>query len=386
MKRILLTITTLFFVLSLLSCGKNEPIPNENHCTPTLDNSNSNTYSPTNTDDKTPPSKKISGEITAASVFSEGLAFVCLDGNKEKAYCIDKQGHIVFELENKIQSAMGEIFVKFQNGYALIDGGICNTKGEITYPKDVGATEFIGVALNGGYIIATRITADYSSSKQEMGVMNTDFEWVLEPSESIYEELSENLWTSSTINTESFYADGMIYFDGCKKYLNVNTGEISNSINTRLPSNTWIYYTDKTFRNTNEEIMVNLGNLDNIESTGRNNYKNGKVPVIFFNQQVGKRFWTLVDENGNFLFDPVEMVNFTDFLWSWIKFDGEHTVFYNSSVKKLSCFNGKGELSGELNIDNRPEGYIEDGVILIISGSMNSKKCQYYNTDFSPLF
>ncbi len=330
--------------------------------------------------------KKIKGEVTAASVFSDGLAFVFLDGNKEKAYCIDKQSNIVFELDNKIQSAVGKIYVKFESGYALVDGGICNTKGEITYPEDVGATEFFGVALKGGYILATRITADYSTSKQEMGVMNTNFEWVLEPSETMYNELSENLWTTTAMNSKSFYADGMIYLDGCKKYLNVNTGEISDSSNSRLPSNTWVYYTDNTFRNSNEEVMVDLSQLDNIESTGNNAYKNNKVPVVFYNQQVGKRFWALVDEKGGFVFNPVEMVNFTDFMWSWIKFDGEYTVFYDSSAKKLSSFNSKGELLGELSVDDLSTGEIEDGTILLISGGVNSKKCHYYNIDFTPLF
>ena len=332
--------------------------------------------------------KKIKGEITAASVFSDGLAFVCLDGNKENAYCIDKQGNIVFELENKIQSAFGEIVNKFENGYALIDGGICNTKGEITYPEDVGATEFFGIALKGGYIIATKVTADYSISKQEIGVMNTDFEWVVQPSETIYNEVCEDLWTTSSLNTQSFYADGVVYFDGCKKYLNVKTGEVSEKTDIKIPSENWIYYTDYTFRNGNEEVMVDLKHLDNISGTCNNSYKKNKVPVIFNNMQVGKLFWSLVDEKGELLFNPVETTDFftglTDF--SWVIFDGENTVFYAKSMNKLSSFNSKGELSGEMSVEDLSAGYIENGIILLISGGMYSKKCHYYNADFSPLF
>lgn len=333
--------------------------------------------------------KKISGQITSASVFSNGLAFVCLDGNKEKAYCIDKQGNIVFELENKIQSVVGEIYEKFQNGYALIDGGICNTKGEITYPEDVGATEFFGIALKGGYIVATKITADYSTSKQEIGVMNTDFEWIVQPSKTIYNAISEDLCTTSALNTQSFFANGIVYFDGCKKYLNVKTGEVSDSVDMKFPSETWQCYSDNTFRNANEEIMVDLSNFDNIVNTGNlgnYSYKNGKYPVFFCNQQAGKSFWALVDEKGELLFDPVERDNFTELTWNWIEFDGENTVFYNSGRKKLSSFNGKGELLGELDVDSRPRGFVADGTILLINGSMNSAECHYYNPDFSPLF
>lgn len=371
MKKILSLILAVAMMMSLSACGGGK-VKNSNG-----DNSEEIVIEHTG--------KKIKGEITAASVFSDGLAFVCLDGNKEKAYCIDKQGNIVFELENKIQSVMGEIHVKFENGYALIDGGICNTKGEITYPEDVGATDFFGVALKGGYIVATKIAADYSTAKKEAGVMNTDFEWVVQPSEAIYNAISENLWTTSALTTGSFFANGIVYFDGCNKYLNVKTGEVLDSVDSKFPSETWIYYTDNTFRNSKEEVMVDLSNLNNIESTGKNSYKNGKVPVIFYNQQVGKHFWALVDEKGEFVFNPVETVNLND-LSSWIIFDGENTVFCDKTMNKLSSFNDKGELLGELDGDGYSKGSIEDGIILLIRGGMNSKKCHYYNADFSPLF
>lgn len=374
MKKILSLVLTVAMIVSLSACGGQK--------TKSSNGGNSEEIVIEHT------GKKIKGEITAASVFSDGLAFVCLDGNKEKAYCIDKQGNIVFELENKIQSAFGEIFNKFENGYALIDGGICNTKGDITYPKDVGATEFFGIALKGGYIIATKVTADYSTSKQEIGIMNTDFEWVVQPSETIYNEVCEDLWTTSALNTQSFYANGLVYFDGSKKYLNVKTGEVSDSTDINIPSENWIYYTDYTFRNGNEEVMVDLNHLDNISGTCNNSYKNNKVPVIFNNQQVGKLFWSLVNEKGELLFIPVETTDFFSGLmdFSWVKFDGENTVFYAKSMNKLSSFNSKGELSGEMSVEDLSAGYIEDGIILLISGGMNSKKCHYYNADFSPLF
>ena len=374
MKKILSLVLTVAMIVSLSACGGQK--------TKSSNGGNSEEIVIEHT------GKKIKGEITAASGFSDGLAFVCLDGNKEKAYCIDKQGNIVFELENKIQSAFGEIFNKFENGYALIDGGICNTKGDITYPKDVGATEFFGIALKGGYIIATKVTADYSTSKQEIGIMNTDFEWVVQPSETIYNEVCEDLWTTSALNTQSFYANGIVYFDGSKKYLNVKTGEVSDSTDINIPSENWIYYTDYTFRNGNEEVMVDLNHLDNISGTCNNSYKNNKVPVIFNNQQVGKLFWSLVNEKGELLFNPVETTDFFSGLmdFSWVKFDGENTVFYAKSMNKLSSFNSKGELSGEMSVEDLSAGYIEDGIILLISGGMNSKKCHYYNADFSPLF
>jgi len=331
--------------------------------------------------------KKIKGEITAASVFSEGLSFVSVDGNKSKIYCIDKQSNIVFEFDNNIEYALDIIPIKFEQGYALINGAICDTKGKFVYPKDVGVTQFYDFALKGGYIIATRVVADYSSSKKELGIMNTNFEWVLQPSEEIYSKLEQGLLSAIYGVNESFYSDNYIYFSGCRKYLNVETGEVSDFVNTRLSSETWIYNIDRTMINPSGEVMLSLRELENIESTGNNTYKNGKIPLVFYNQDVAKRFWTIADEKLNFLFDPIEMVDHSvESYRSWIKFDGEYTVFYDEPTKKMRSYNSKGELLGDLNVENLSTGYIENGVILLVSGGANSKKYHYYNVDFTPLF
>ena len=375
MKKTILILSLIAIVLSLSACGSKEKY-----------NQNNKTQSELISSEIKHTNKKITGEITSASVYSEGLAFVCTDGNKDKAYCIDEQGNIVFELENKIQSAMGTIYNKFTSGITLVDGGICNTKGEIVYPQDVGATQFFSIALEGGYIVATKVTADYSSSKKEMGVMNKDFDWVVEPSEELYSELEQDLLTTTPLNTKSFYSDGYIYFENCKRFLEIKTGKVSESASIEIPSSKWVRYSNNTFGDDKENIIVDLNQYKNVESTGSNNYKKGKVPVIFYNQEINKRFWSLADEKGKLLFEPVEMVNFTEFMWSRIKFDGETTVFYDSAAKKLTSFNVKGELISELGIDDLSSVDIENGVILITRGGANSKKCEYYNTDFTKKF
>lgn len=331
--------------------------------------------------------KKIKGEITAASVFSEGLAFVCLDGNMGKIYCIDKQSNIVFEFENNIEYALDNIPIKFEQGYALINDAICDTEGKFVYPEDVEVTKFYDFALKGGYIIAERVVADYNSSKKELGIMNTKFEWVLQPSEKMYSKLEEGLFSATYGVNESFYSDNYIYFSGCRKYLNIETGEVLESIKTRLSSETWDYNIDRTMINASGEVMVNLRNLENIESTGNNTYKNGKIPLVFYNQDVAKRFWTLADEKLNFLFDPIEMVDYSVESYSnWIKFDGEYIVFYDEPTKKLRSYNSNGKFLNELTVEKLLTGYIEDGVILLVSDGTNSKEYRYYNADLTPLF
>lgn len=321
--------------------------------------------------------KKISGKLTEASVFSDGLAFVCIDGKSNITYCINKEGYIVFELNKDLGGVSGEIFKYFKNGYALIDGGVCNTKGEITYPEDVGVTKFYDIAFEGGYIVAEKVTASYSSTKKELGIMNMKFEWVLEPSEKLYEDLSENLWTCESINTKSCYSNEFVYFDGCQKYLEIATGNIYRSMPASFKAGSY---------------SVNLNMYDNAVKATQ--YIDGKAAVLFYNDNAKKYFFTLVDKNGNFLFDPVEI---KDYVYSSVsidmEFDGEHFVITNvhdgAHINILS-YNSVGELIGELNTESYPyAGYgwdLKDGVIVLRGAYNTAGTCYYLNPDLTPLF
>ncbi len=365
MRNFLIFVLLISIVLSFNACGGNNKSSDKTSINNSRVIENENN------------ANKINGKITAASPYREGLAFVNLDHNKEKAYCIDKHGNIVFVLENGAATSInGTIYAEFKNGYAIINSGgaICNTKGEITYAKDVGATEFLGVAFNGGYIVAVKETADYSSAKIEMGVMNTAFEWIVQPSEVIYNELSENLWVSTALGAYSYFANDITYFEGCEKFLNVKTGEISDTTDVKFPSENW-ESEGFVFKSPNGDTMLDLNNINNIYQLG-NNYKNGKVPVNFYNEQVDKHYWTLINEKGEFLFEPIE----TEL--ASVSFDGDNVLLFDTTDKKLNCFNSNGELLGELSGVDFTGSEISDGVILLKSG----KKCFYYNTDFSPLF
>lgn len=338
--------------------------------------------------------KKINGEITAASSFSEGLAFVCVDNNQEKTYCINKDGYIVFELDEKL-SVNGEIYDKFTNGFAVLNAYssneniLCDTKGNTKTPEDIGVTNFCELGLEGGYLIVEKITSDYSSSKKEMGVMNTNFEWVVDLSESIYNEIGgiETL----PLNTSSFYYNDICYFDYCEKCLNLKTGEVSNSVDFELPSNLWQPYTDCTYRDYNENTVLDLSNVDNLTSVGK--FIKGKAPVKFYNEQSGTYFFTVIDEAGEFLFEPIE----ADTIYN-ISFDGEYIVIISDIVrsnKNLKCYDTKGTLLGQLDTSTIAKNYsytceVSDGVITVWAGYNNlqtySSKGYYFNPDFTELF
>lgn len=252
MKRILACILTLVFCFSISACK------NKNSTTSDADNIITQGVT-----EIKHTGKKISGEITGASEFYEGLAFVCIDGDKEKTYCINQDGYIVFELDKKLV-VNGKINEKFVNGFVKIENGLCDTKGKITYPEEVGATGFYDVALKGGYIIAEKVTSDYNSTKKEIGVMDTSFKWIVEPSEKIYKAIADSLLSSSALNTESYYHNDMVYYSENDCYLNLKTGEICVQEPFPLPSFAWKIYTDHTYRDGKENIMLDLNQHQNI--------------------------------------------------------------------------------------------------------------------------
>jgi len=189
---------------------------------------------------------KISSDLSAGSVFSDGLALVEVDGEKDKTYCINKKGNIVFEVDEDI--SVDGMLDPFENGYLVIGYGdkncLYNEKGEITYPEDVGVTGFSSIAIEDGYIIVEKVTADYSSTKKELGVMDLDFNWIVKPSEELYKSF-ENCMLRHGV-TYMYEGSGIAYChggylccfdDGC--YLNLKTGEVTKEPPFDTPSKAW---------------------------------------------------------------------------------------------------------------------------------------------------
>lgn len=145
-------------------------------------------------------------DIVFSSVYSDGVAIVNLINEEKKAYVINKQGNILFDfplMEN--QSAGAVNHMKFQNGLLIYNNKCYDTKGNITSPESVGATSFYAFE-KGKYIIAERITSTYDSAKKELGVLNTDFEWIVPLKEGFYE-----LYHNNTSSSHDFFWNEVVY-------------------------------------------------------------------------------------------------------------------------------------------------------------------------------
>lgn len=339
--------------------------------------------------------KKLSGKIINSSNFSHGLALVCVEGDGNKTYCINKKGNIVFEIEDTYHtSILIDNISTITDSYVLYDNAIYDLKGNVTVPEDFGVTKFYGIALEGGYILAENVVADFSSTKKELCVFDEEFNLIIQPSEELYSAVEGVLDSLDSILTNSYYYNDFVYFcnyDNHKDnscYLNLKTGEITYEAPFELPSSQWTTYDscymEKIDPNNAENIRLDLREYDNIYTLGK--FKNRKAPIIFINNDINASFFTLIDEQGNFQFEPVQAPTS-----STIKYDGLDTIIfiYGRNGRSVRSYNSKGEFLGELENDNIYKSYyfdISDGVIRIYTSNTSSDEILFYNPDLTPLF
>lgn len=331
--------------------------------------------------------QKLEGRITGASAFNDGYALVCVNGNVDTTYCIDKEGNIIYQMDEKF-AINGMISSTIVNGHLLstIVGAdaIYDMTGKATLPEGVGATKFYRIALEGGYILAEKVTADYSSTKKEIGVLNFNYEWVVEPSEEIYAAIEKDLRSLEAVYYGSYYHNGYIYFEDSKCYLNIETGEISYDIGQKTPSEHWARSNNGKYFDYEANLMLDLSHHENIKLVGK--FQNGKAPIVFHNAEAGAWFFTLVDEEGDFQFDPVQIKDMS--VVNDVSYDGQYVLISDHSYaeRHIQCYNTLGELMGTYYNQTPFYSELNDGVILIESGSNTNPQRDYYNPDFTPLF
>lgn len=350
--------------------------------------------------------KKISGEIVAASTFSEGLAFVETSEEPDKTYCIDKNGNIVFELDIDL-SVNGDISTNFVNGLAYVNDGFCDITGKLTKPADVGATSFYYIStLKAGYILAEVVTSDYSATNKKLGVLNTKFEWSVDPSEKLYNEFAdENGYSqiSTALNTSDF-ADGDIYYNvDLGKSLNLKTGEVIKGMGDlkSLKSSSWVlaanstqytgyYLPDSDTDFSAEGLMLDLTKKGIVCSA--TDFINGRAAIIYHNKDANKYYVTMINEDGNHLFEPVETK------YNNVQTDGKYILVSDTQMGTADyaeIFNDKGEKTGEKDVSSDTSlsyhFYLKDGIILVQAGKISmmsgySGKAFYLDANCNDLF
>ena len=407
-KNLFLFLTILILTLSLCGCGensdntKNDTNNKNTPLTETTDNTKDDTETMTDvpensTDKPTDTRKKLQGKITGVGEFSEGLAFVSIDNNQDTTYCIDKKGYIVFEVRQDITSR-GTIDAKFINGLAYLeaDGSLCDASGNVTLPSDVDVTTFYPNALEGGYILAEKITSDYASTKKELGIMDTSFKWIVAPSEDLHKKICNEfgtlaLDTPGINNPNDFYFDNFLYIDALNTVLDLKQGDLVTDGEINFPAFAWESYPDGSYI-LNDEVMLKI-DFTNLSSTGH--FVEEKAIILFYNKDSRLSYFSVIDKQGNLLFEPVELDS-KEYSSYNFKTDGDIILFASDSFGSdytISTYTLNGELLNSMNINvfNKYGNYsheISDGVIVVCCGyNQSSFQGAYYDAKtFEPLF
>lgn len=333
--------------------------------------------------------KKITGPITKSTLFSEGLALVMTKTEPDKIFCIDINGYIVFELEKSEVDKGYNVYTpdikdKFMNGFIMINGMVCDASGNLTKPEDVGAARFFGHALEGGYIFATTVTGDYSGTVEKMGVMNTQFEWVINPTEEFYLKYYEVI--ANPYERVPYYED-KVYFDSWDMgyWLDLKTGLHMEPKDISIGSEKWFFselYNE--YYDILHSVTLDLSEHHKIEYS--TDFVEGKAALTLHNSDVGKSYYTLINTSGEFLFEPIEIEG------TIIYYDGEHYIVGDDCeyIKQitfgtLKCYDSQMNLLGEICPDIGAYYQMYDGVVTISNGGI-VKNVRYYKMNGSPLF
>lgn len=331
--------------------------------------------------------------ITYSTGFSEGLAFVRVDGIENETHCIDKQGNIVFTLEGIFGYEIG-----FHNGLALIRSGVsdanclCTTEGELIYAEDLGATSILmdygdSDIFADGYIFLEKVTTDFTGSVYEMAILNSKLETIVEMSETLHECYSSNSYRSN-------YYDGYLYWDD--KYLDLRTGieaegkaELYSKITPHYESDFWgwdhrnhIVYDSRFEDESDQNVMIDLSEYSETLS-GNVTFDHGYAYLCFDPGE--KAFFTLLGEDGTFAYEPIESNALNDGYPDVISDDNTFLV-YGHNQRIIETYDTTGKIA-EMTIDNvNVSVTISDGVIQIFAGEYGDMRYYFYSTDLKPLF
>ncbi len=254
-------------------------------------------------------------QIGDAHGYHDGLMFVEKKDNLNDTtlYCIDKTGKIVFSLpETQGHKYFVSLYAKsyaYRDSYAVLKVDdtvvLCDKKGNIIRPEDMGATSFLmeehylGKMFGHGYILARKTTTSFAGSVDEVAVFNTKLEKIVDFSASLavsYESYFDRGWL---YNDDIDYCDGFLFNRTTDRYIDLETGEMKEGVSA--------LYTNSEKNNPAYTIVLNQykDTLYKKHSLG-----NGTFGVTFRVEETQggtNLFFVIMDKTGTFLFEPIEV-------------------------------------------------------------------------------
>lgn len=374
---------------------------------------------PDNGEDSTPDSNQDETDgqrITQNQIYecvksySDGLAFIRLDQASSPLYCIDKTGKIVFTLEGY------GVTCGFHNGYALLQDTannrhvLCDKQGNITTFDEFGGGSFMDKdyyteMFADGYILLKKTETSFTGSTDYIAVLTyKNGKW--EKTTDFSDQLGSDYDKVGGKNGTQYY-NGYLYMSTLDRYFDLKAGVICEGMKDlyadmvlKNKSDFWeknsdtyddyIYDSRKAWLTDDwfpeNEPIIDLKQYSETLSlvTG---YKDGTCIVTFCSGS--KNYLTFMDEEGNFLFEPVEATTYFGSYPSprFYQENGTVTVVsgYNQTI--IETFNTSGKIA-EMAISGSYSIYVSDGVI-VISTYVEELKDTYftfYTLDMQPLF
>jgi hypothetical protein len=341
--------------------------------------------------------------VTYTTSFREGKALVRYGEVSSDEYydlhCIDKAGNILFTVEDVGGSGVSGFYGGYttllmeENGKSVVC--LCNEKGEIIKPSDVGATSFLIDAdsyytqtlelLADGYIFAEKKTSDFSGVSAEAAILNADLEVIVDYSEQLREYYDAYISCA--------YYNGYLYgysLETVVDVLDLRTGKLLADPSSFLEpvvcdraSDLWIHYDNNYVELVSGRVMVDLSTLGgDIMQTF--DFHCGLAPVVFWNSE--EYYFGLVKEDGSLCFEPVLLkgstpnVSYDD--GKFVLLSGQYEEYY------VTVFDESGKCA-EMTLGE--EGFlttaeISDGVVIVWEHGMARKITYYSAEDLTPLF
>lgn len=394
--------------------------------------SNNTTSSEGTLDDNT-SSKPISF-YQFATGYSEGLAFVAKGKHGFNPTCIDKNGNELFSFES------GTVLSGFNNGWAILSKWdyeeqkdvifLCDKNGNIKTAEDLGGDALVyrEGAFEDGYIFVEKTTTNYQGSVDELAIFNSKLEKTVDFSK----ELHYYCFSDDDYYNRWYYNGYLIINDA--GYIDLKNGKfalIEPGFYENLPLKNKTDFWDAgeryngRFSSANGEEyfiydelylkelliseyhptitpLIDLSDNKSIRLSSRNEatggaFIDGYAGAVFevADSQVGGRtYFTMMDENGDYCFEPIE----TNGIVEQIK--GENGVFILYNVNKarnkasVEVYDKSGRIASiefEVNYYHYFNIYFSDNTICLRYAPWSSANADktwigVYNTKLEPIF
>lgn len=381
MKRLLTMLLCIVLTVAMVGCGDNET----NNPTDSQ-NPGNNGSSDNSTLQKVDPD-----QITYGTPFSEGYAFVNLNSDISKEYCIDKSGNILFSINVAVHGQTSG----FHNGVCAFGSGLheytlCDVNGKLTTAADLGGTRILMdfpstygddrgeyLAFCDGYIFVEKTD---SSSAKKVAIFNSKLEKIVDFSEAVaelYDDFKKESYVSGYLYNSKFEV-----FDLNTGKLVEDVNELAKNIELDHPSDVWYYSNHKFYSllESKQTPVIDLSQHTTLVTYVTPKFKDGEVGLVF--NENGAYSFTVLLENGEFAFVPVSLAG----SGAMVRCENGKYVVVSSNMMYTFTKNGK---VAELNIGDmadRATILMGDDVVLVERYNNTSVTTLYYTLDLKPLF